>query len=272
MKYLKMIFDFINKYTNLTLAIVLLVLFFMYVSQCSRNKSQKQELFKKDQNILALKDTVKVEKTKNGELNSSVNGFVATEKELKALNIELYNQVKSQKGDVLFLNDAILKLTQDTSYLRKYLNSVISQSNQIVSLGNKKYSLPWRLEYDYDVNNYDIFEGRTLIKTNDTSKIEHLSTELIKRTTQIKLSFGQIIENDKLRVFVQSKYPGFTVESLKGVLIDPNDNSYIRKLMKKKHWFNGWQIGIGITPGFNLGTGGYSLVIGPTFSWNIYSF
>ena len=271
MKYIKLFLDFVNKNTNLALAIVVIVLFFMYASQCSRKQSLKQELFKKDQNISALNDIIKVQKTKNGELNSSINGFVVSEKELKDLNTELYKQVKAQKGEVLFLNDAVLKLTQDTTYLRKYLNLVISQSNQTVPLGNKKFSLPWKLYYNYDAENYDIFEGRTMLKLIDTSKIEHLNTEMLKRTTQIKLSFGQVIEDNKLRVFVQSKYPGFTVESLKGVFIDPNENPYIRRLMKKKHWFNGWQLGIGVTPGINLGTGKYSIVVGPTFSLNIYN-
>jgi len=42
--------------------------------------------------------------------------------------------------------------------------------------------------------------------------------------------------------------------------------------MKKKHWFQGFSIGLGAAAGFNLTGGGYGFVIGPTASWNIYTF
>lgn len=268
MKYLELIINFIKKYTNAFLAIAIVALFLLFLNECNKSKFLKQQIFKDKQNISALNDTLLTVKLKNGEFQTSINGFIATEKELKSLNVDLYNQVKIQKGDVLSLSTAILKLRQDTVELRKYLNKLLSQSNQTIPIGNNQYLLPWKLRYDYDKDNFDLFTGKTIIN----SDFKQLGTEMLSRTTQIKLSWGQKIENNKLRIFVESKYPGFTVESLSGVLIDPNESPYIRKLMKKKHWFTGWNVGIGVTPGFNLGTGGYSLVIGPTFSWNIYNF
>jgi len=268
MNYLQKIFYFINKHTSALLVIVIVTLFIFTVSECNRKNALKNQTIKDKQNISALNDTLKTEKKRNGELQTSISGFVSTEKELKALNADLYNQVKAQKGDVLSLSNAIIQLKQDTTQLRKYLNKALSENGHTIPIGDNKYLLPWTLRYDYDKDNFDLFKGKTLVN----SSFDHLGTELLSRTTQISLSWGQTIEDNKLRVFVESKYPGFTVESLKGVLIDPNESPYISKLMKKKHWFNGWNIGLGVTPGYNLGTGGYSLVIGPTFSWSIYNF
>ena len=95
---------------------------------------------------------------------------------------------------------------------------------------------------------------------------------MINRLTQIDLTWGQKVEKDKLRIFIQSSYPGFTVAQMQGVLIDPNSNPFIKSLMKKKHWFTGFSVGLGATGGFNITTGSYGLVIGPSIIWNIYSF
>ena len=141
---------------------------------------------------------------------------------------------------------------------------------EVEQINDSTYQLPWSLTYRYDSTNYDIFNGRTEIVNGRI--IVHNRTWLEGRETQIGLTFGQRVEDDKLRVFVQSAYPGFTTQSLQGVLIDPNTNPYIKDLIKPKKWFPGATVGIGITPGFNLLTGGYSVVIGPTFQWGIYSF
>jgi hypothetical protein len=85
------------------------------------------------------------------------------------------------------------------------------------------------------------------------------------------LTWGQKVEDKNIRVFIQSKYPGFSVTQLQGVLIDPSTIPYYKNLMKKKHWFQGFTIGLGAAGGFNVTGGGYGFVIGPTASWNIYT-
>jgi hypothetical protein len=86
---------------------------------------------------------------------------------------------------------------------------------------------------------------------------------MLSRTTQIELVWGQKWENKQLRVFATSKYPGFSVNSLEGVLLSNKD---------KKHWFNGFSVGMGMTPGWDLFNSRTAFVIGPTFSYNIYTY
>jgi hypothetical protein len=150
------------------------------------------------------------------------------------------------------------------------LNKIIGSLTQI---NDSTYSASWTLPYKYgnDTLNYDVFKGTTLISvvSRNPLVLRHEDTFMTNRLTQIELVWGQKVEKDKLRVFVKSDYPGFTVKSLEGVLIDPNDWPNIFQ-PSKKHWFTGFSVGLGATTGFNIVDGKYGLVIGPTFQWTIY--
>jgi hypothetical protein len=228
---------------------------------------------KSEQNISALNDTITIVKKKNGALNFSIDGFVATTKELKTLNKSLYDQVKDQSGKVLSLNNAVITLTQDKTELQKYIDVLKSNTNQVNQLNDSTYLVPWTLAYKYDQDNSDLFVGQTLMRLNvkNKLKLQQLNSELIKRETNIGLTFGQKVEDGKLRVFVESKYPGFDVSKMQGYLIDPNSDPIVKKLLKKKHWFQGFQVGFGFTPGWNITTGSFGMTVGPTIIWSIYS-
>jgi len=267
---LKTLLPTIWKY--LPIATILLLLM-ISAYQCKRINDLKNKQVISNQNITALNDSIKYEKTKNGSIQASIASFIATEKELKDLNKNLADQVKEQSGTIVSLNESLVKLSQDTDVLRKYLVEKESKIEELLKIDDHTYAAPWILTYRYDSLDYDIFEGKTYIGVTNKDPLElvHANTELTKRTTQIDLIWGQKVENDKLRVFIQSKYPGFTVAQLSGVLIDPSSDPFFKDLYKKKHWFSGFSVGIGATGGFNVTSGGYGLVIGPTLSWNIYN-
>ena len=145
---------------------------------------------------------------------------------------------------------------------------------RLTKIDENTYAAPWSLTYRYDSVNFDVFTGRTYIQIGNKDPLEllHVDTELTNRLTQIDLVWGQKVENKALRVFIQSGYPGFTVAQMQGVLIDPNTNPYIKSLLKKKHWFTGFSVGIGASGGFNITDGKYGLVVGPTIMWKIYDF
>jgi hypothetical protein len=268
----KKVWSFIKGKIFLALIIIALTLF--SAMQCSRIRELKRQQDISDQNIIALNDTLKFERKKNGELLVSISGYIATEKELKTLNKDLWNRVQAQDGKIISLNHVIIRLVQDTATLRKYLVEKDKVIEKLLKIDDNTYAAPWSMTYKYDSTNYDIFTGKTWIGVlnKDPLELAHINTELTKRLTQIDLTWGQKVEKDKLRVFVQSNYPGFTVSQMEGVLIDPNTNPLIKKLMKEKKWFTGFSIGVGVTGGFNITTGGYGLVVGPTVIYNIYSF
>jgi hypothetical protein len=253
-------------------ALIILVLCAILGVQYAKIKELERNKQISDQNIIALNDSLRVERDKNGELVVSIAGYISTEKELKTINKELYDRVQAQKGDIISLNHVIVQLVQDTTLLKKYIKEKDKKIRELLLIGKDTYVAPWSLTYAYDSTNFDVFTGKTTIKVKslDPLTLTHEDTELISRKTQIDLAWGQKVENGVLRVFIISKYPGFNVAQMEGVLIDPNTNPLIKKLMKEKHWFTGFSVGIGTAAGFNVTDGKYGLVIGPTLTWNIY--
>ena len=270
-KIMQSIWTIVNSKVFL-LVVVGIFIFFLFRS-CGNGRELKRQAAIKEQNIEALNDKLVIEKTKNGYLQGSINGYIAGEKELLDLNNSLSKEVSSQKGKVLSLSRTVLTLTQDKEMLEKYADSLENVAGNPVDLGGGDYDIPWTLNYIYDSTNFDRFEGKTRINIGPTSQspITHLTTQMISRTSSIGLTFGQKIEDDKLRVFVQSSYPGLTPSSLEGVLIDPNTSPYMKQLMKRKMWFpNVWSVGVGGTLGYDFLNNRPALVFGVNVSYSLY--
>ena len=203
-------------YGRIAIAIIIILLIVYNAFQYRKIQNLKLDANKSKQNELAMADSLKQERQKNGVMQTSIAGYVASEKELKNLNTDLYNEVKAQQGKVVSLNKALIQLRQDTAMLHShidYLNSIIGKP---VKVDSNTYLLPWTLAYKYDSLNWDRFEGRTYVRVLNKTPIEvtHVNTEMLKRTSQINIVWGQKIEDKALRVFVQSTYPGFTVDQI----------------------------------------------------------
>jgi hypothetical protein len=212
-------------------------------------------------------------KTKSGALQSEKEIFIKSEKELKSENSDLYKRIKQQDGHIISLNHAVIKLQQDTALLHdsiRYLHQVIGEAVQI---DENTWMLPWELRYDWDETNYDIFKGKTFVSVsnNDPLKLKHDNTLLYFRESQIDITFGEKVVDGKYNVYIQSKYPGFTPESMTGVFIDPNTNKDIKNLIKKKHWFTGFSLSVSATVGYDPINLRPAIVVGPSINYNIYS-
>ncbi len=94
---------------------------------------------------------------------------------------------------------------------------------------------------------------------------------MYERESRINLVWGQKEEDGKLRVFTQTNYPGFSPNSLEGVLIDPNTNPLMKSLYKKKRWFSGFGVGPSINLGRDIINQRTSFTIGVSVHYNIYN-
>ena len=284
--YFKIVWAFLK--TPLFLYLVLIILFLFLGVTCSNLNELKRKNNIHEQNIDALKDTIRKEKTKSGSLQISVSGYIAKERELKDLNRDLYNEIKDQKGRVISLNTVVIKLNLDKNELEKHINYLESVMGKPIHTNDSTYIIPWTMKYDWDTINYDYYEGKTQVgvkvkpgfvwkdgMTNDyvlgnAINLEHYGTILTAKSSRIKLTFGQKMEDNKLRIFVKTDYPGFTAESMKGVLIDPNTNPDIKKLMKKRKLFpNTWTVGVGPSYGFDVINGKPYFGVGAQINYNI---
>lgn len=286
-KFFKGFWNFLN--SRVFLYILLIIAFLFIAKTCSDYREEKREHTIDEQNYDAAHDSLRIERTKSGALEVSISEYILSEKELKEQNSALYKAIKDEKGKVISLAQIVFQLKQDSANLRKHINYLESLMSQPIQINDSTYSMDWEMTYDWDTVNYDIYKGRTYIgaKINDnfiweqgmTSHdlltdgitFKHYKTELLSKTSQIKLTFGQKVENGKLRVFVETDYPGFTPQSLQGVLIDPNTSSYLKQLMKKKQWFpNTWSVGGGPSFGYNILTGKPYVGVGVNLNYTIY--
>jgi hypothetical protein len=256
---------------------VILIVFVLYFDQCSKKDDLKREAIKTEQNLEASLDTITTIRTKNGKLNSSISGYVSTENELKRLNTDLYDDLESQNGKVITLSNANIGLEQDKDELNKYISILEKKLGEFEKNKDGTYTADWSLTYRYDSTNFDKFDGYTTvgITQNTLDKdnpftLKHVNTELTYRKTQIDLTWGTKVENDKLRVFAESKHPAFQVSGLKGILIDPNKNKYIKSLMEKDHWFTGFGVGPNLGLGYDIIHSRTTVVLGVGIQYNIY--
>jgi hypothetical protein len=266
------VWNFLNSRIFVIILIVLLIMF--GAGQCKKILDLQTEVDVHDQNISALTDSLKTERTKNGELLVSIDGYLATEKELKKLNKGLWDEVNAQKGKVISLTDLVIVLRQDSADLAKTIDKLNTIIGAMQRIDDSTFVAPWTLAFTYDSTNYDVFRGRTQIgiTSKDPLVLRHKNTYMLERKTQIELIWGEKVEKGKLRIFVQSAYPGFTVKSMEGVLIDPNNNPLFKDLMKKRHWFTGFGIGPNISTGWNVLQAKPAVIIGVGLHYNIYEF
>jgi len=265
-KILNIIWKFINSKIFMYALLILFIL-----NMCSKNSDLKRENLKHEQNIEAADSTIKIYKNKNGTLTAEKTIWILSKKELKKKNNELSDLANNQTGKLISLNNTILRLRQDTSILHdsiRYLTSIIGTPVQINAT---TWLLPWELRYKWDAKNYDIFKGHTIVEVDtNTYIISHKNTLLDKRDSRIDLTFGEKVNDGKFNVYISSKYPGLTPESMKGVFIDPNTNKDIKSLIEKNHWFTGFGVGPSFGLGYDFIHNQPTIVIGIGIHYNIF--
>ena len=279
MEKLKKIGEMVWTFLNSRLFVIgLIVLLFMFLAgQCKRIMEKNQEVDQHQQNISALIDTLRYERQKNGDLVISIDGYIATEKDLRNINKNLAREVSEQKGKVISLNTVVLRPRQDSIMLARALDKANRIIGEFKKIGDNTYEATWVLPYRYDKNpkdslNYDIFKGRTIVTLstdNPPIQIHHKDTYIYDRNSSIYLAWGQKMEKGKLRVFVESPYPGLSADNMQGVLIDPNKwPDWIKP--DKKHWFTGFGVGPNISAGWNVMEAKPAVIIGVGLQYNIY--
>lgn len=253
MEVLTKIWKFLN--SKVFMYILIIIAIIVFISMCSSNSNLKDEATLKDANITALNDTVKTVKLKNGELESSITGYQGSAEQLEILNASLANDIDKEKGKVVTYGNLIFKLKQDIKDLEEALKDPIYDDP--IATSDSSWNIDWTLPYIYDSVNYDIFKGRTQVSLFGNT-LKHNKTFLVNRDSQMKLTWGQKYENDKLKVFARTAHPAFSAQMMEGVYVD---------LPKKKHWFTGFgvgpQLGISLFPN-------QAFFIGVGVQYNIY--
>lgn len=191
----------------------------------------------KENNIKALNDTVRVEKNEIGQLQYTKQSLIADKNNLSSLNKKLGDEVKNQKGEIIFLSSTVAKLRGDT-------NKVVV--HEIEKISDSEYVISGSMENIYDTLNYRSVKFKSKIRVDSNRNVTVLNSKMEKDDFSFNVITGLKEENNNLRIFVRSDYPGLVFSKIDGALIDPRKSKTIKSFFPDKKWGLGFQTGVGL--------------------------
>lgn len=204
-------------------------------------------------NIKVVTDSLTTYKNKVGELYTAQTTYIASEKELKKINNDLYDEIKHLKENPLVVTKV--------EYITKI--DTITIKDIPIEEHENNYSYNWNYKDDwFSIDGLSSFNMETKL---GITNINNLFTK-----TSLVLD---VIENkDKgLDIIVKSNNPYCTVSSIEGAVISPEKIKSLNSYMKNR---NRW--GIGIQAGAGIGLYNQSIVMVPYLgfgiSYNIITF
>jgi hypothetical protein len=220
------------------LTIVLAIVIILLMRRCSPSDAEVNTL---KQNVFALNDSIRTYKTKTGTLVYEKGALISENGNLKNLNKGLSDEVKYLKDHPIVVIKTEIIIKHDTIKIPVYISNPIYHSD-----GSVTRELTWKYEKDFGKGNSRKLSGK-LDVTVDTS-MNLTSTPVHITTDEFSLAITTGLTENKdglLEIFVKSDYPGFSVSSLDGALIDPKKSDVLKKYFPPKRWALGVYGGVG---------------------------
>ena len=249
------------------LFIALVVLLVIMFRSCSGDTDI--EKFKYEQNIAALRDSVRTYETKNGDLVSEKTALITDKSELKKYNDELNKEIKHIKDNPIIIKKVSVEMIHDTIYAETIIDSNGIVFNKDSSV--KVVPFRWDIDSTYSKGNFRRIGGKYIISIDTSMNVR--SKDFVITHDELGLSFTTGItenEDDRVEIFIKSNYPNFKAVKIDGALFDPRESKVIKKFFPPKRWGVGVYGGYGIyiDPGkFTAGTG---LTFGVGISYNVF--
>jgi hypothetical protein len=242
------------KNKDILFLVIIAIMLIFALKQCSNASNLKSQLEIQNLNLDALNDTVRLQKNKAGEDTYVRKTLLADKKSLEKLNKDLKEELDKQEGKVIFIERVVTRTKVDTHYVDNYLTSY----------GNNKFSLDWKYDTIFSVNNYRKFSGNSFF-TLDT-----LNNNIIPGSTRINedefgFSFvtGLREKGKALEIFVTPRYPGMVITEIEGAVIDPHKSEILKKMFSDKKFSVGPYVGIGFGAGYGING---QPIMGPVFN------
>jgi hypothetical protein len=214
MKYLDNTLKFfagLGSQTKLLILSILIIGVLGVESKCTKDKLHKveTELQHANGNIAALNDSLRISKTKTGEIEYNKLAFISSSiKELSKVNAEIAEAIKETKGNIALLTKTNYKIVHDT--VEMVVDNPQVKDGVVVINGH----------YDttYSPGNYRYLSTRTNYSLKDSSATESVTRDEIGFTALTGLKKTKT----GYEIFVQPKYPAMSVVALEGAVIDKN--------------------------------------------------
>lgn len=245
-----------NTVRNILIGLIILLLIGVGILYRKNiNKDVDLEIYKQNQS--ALNDSVRVSKNKLGDLEYSKNILIVDKNNLEKLNKELYSEFKKENGKVSELTSIIASIKNKPS-------DTIKIKSELINYPNGDRGLSWKYDTIFDSKNYRNISGVSKFKinfTNSTYEIIPLSTEISKFDLGFNIVQG-LRENKKgeVEMFVRSDHPGFEVNDLASMVINPDKNPILKKFSKTSKQK---RFGFGFYGGYGVNINNNAVLLGP---------
>jgi hypothetical protein len=219
----------INNYKNFIFLIIILILIII-------NRNLKTQTIVSKQNIEALQDKVRIDKTKNGKKEFIIKSLVVKNKrELKKLSEDLYREFKNEKGKVLTISKINTVIEYDTLLVK----------SEFVKYPDGYNEIKWLYDTIYSKNNFKKIIGVSKFRFDENGDVCDLETFITENLEGIEIILGYKDSGNGIELFARSDHPYFKVNDIQSVLITSNSKIF-NKYSKGKRLFLGPYIGVGV--------------------------
>ncbi len=237
--------------------LIIAVTIMLLLRQCdSTRKSEIREKIS-NANIEALKDSVRTEKNKNGDLIFVKKALLADKGNLEILNKDLNDEVKKLNGKIITLQKIGGVIT---------IADPITITNEIIKYRDGEYGLAWNYDTVYSEGNYRKFSGETSVLVDTARSITSKGTKVNQDELGLTLVTGLREKDGSLEIYVDPQYPGMMITKIDGAIIDPQKSDVIKKYFPPKKWSIGPMLGVGMSAGYGING---QPIFGPTVTFGV---
>jgi hypothetical protein len=228
--------------------------------------SDKTKIMEYEQNIIALKDSVRVYSTKTGELIWEKSALIGDLSTIENLNSELSKEVKHLKDNPIVVTRVVTRVVHDTVKINVNTHSI----SYSLDSSEKTVKFTFDTTMKYDNNNWRKIGGEWIINTNKDLDIKVNDFKI--NSDEINLSFTTGLTESKdgvLEIFIKSDYPNFKPSQIDGALIDPRESKVIKKYFPPKRWGVSPYVGYGVYMDFQKARIGHGVTGGVALTYDI---
>ena len=212
------------------IAILIGLCIIFYVKSCSLERKSLSQ-------AKSVRDTTYVYQNKKGEDYTAKDVQVQELSDLKKMNRELYDEVKSLRDNPLTVTKVKLLIKTDTVYAR------VESKDSVDSLQYRYRMFNWT-----GGDKFYSISGQTRLR-ND---FKDFQTKIFKMQMDADLTMDLIDQKDHMSVIVKSSNPYLKVDGIYSVMLDPRKSDYIKQFFKPKRWGIGPYIGVGFDKDLKL--------------------
>ncbi len=243
----------------------ILIIIIILISNSCQNKDY--ELAKADQNIEALRDSVRIETNKVGEKEYARLLIVAEKDELERFNKDLFDEMSKMKGKIVALSKVTLDMKGVLEGMRDlpndgdYVQPILKDSILTTTFNFDSTGTGWKRQVS----------GKTVVKLNnitDSTNAYGLYNILDKDRMTLTIYPGiRKREGDgRLEYTIRTDYPGVEFD-IQGYA-DPTELTDFSKIKEDK-WIIGPYLGLGLGATNTQIQGSNAVLFGPNLSIGI---